>query len=501
MAIFSATRPVGSPLGPASQFAISTCVLFIATSAAILAKPWLGEGYASLLFVVGIMVIGAVSGLVRAVITAIVGAAAFNFYVVDRYMQFEFTSWAHFAPPLVFLFCAILSGVLSGRLRDQTHQSWLANTRLESLLNISRDMQPANTAVELRSVLQQYLPHQDELAIRLCWQIDGVLRPVGPAQTDVAWLAALSQIDQPATAHQGPTLRKETITDGIGEVGAFVYETGRLPYEDIAFVAALARLASQAFTRRRLNAEIAETRALAKSEELKTALLSSVSHDLRTPLTTIATAASSMLTFEDRIDAETRHDLLTNIVEECGRLNHLTDNLLQMGRLQAGSSPLSGSVLVAQDMIRRCVARMRSQGDTREFVIDVPPDDVVVLVDTALFELALINVLQNAVKYSADGTTVTARCTVQDGACVIAVTDQGIGVPADEQARVFERFYRVGASGMQGSGPKGSGLGLAIAKGFVEASGGSIVLTSPTDKGRGTTITIRRPRAQEEPMS
>jgi len=476
MAIFSATRPVQSPLGPASQFAISTGVLFIATSAAILAKPWLGEGYASLLFVVGIMVIGAVSGLARAVITALVGAAAFNFFVVDQFGEFEFRSWAHLAPPLVFVVCAVISGVLSGRLRDQTHQSWLANARLESLLHVSRDLQPVTTPGELRRVLQDHVQGLNEMAVTLCWMTDGALLPVGSTAID-------------------PAMRQEAITDGRSMLGALVYNGSRMPVEDIAFVAALARLASLAFTRQRLDGEVAETRALAKSEDLKTALLSSVSHDLRTPLTTIATAASSMLTFGDQIDAETKHDLLANIVEECGRLNHLTDNLLQMSRLQAGSPHLARQVLVAQDMIRRCVARMRKQDSAHEFVIKAPRADVLVMADAALFELALINVLQNAAKYSADGTTVSVACKVEDGDCTIAITDQGIGVPASEQARVFERFYRVAGST---TGPKGSGLGLAIAKGFVEASGGGIALTSPAADGRGTTITIRLPRAQEE---
>ena len=488
MAIFSAARPGQSPLGSATQFAISTGVLFVATSAAILAKPWLGEGYASLLFVVGIMVIGAVSGLARAVITAMVGAAAFNFFIVDQFGEFAFRSWAHLAPPLVFVFCAVISGVLSGRLRDQTHQSWLANARLESLLNVSRDLQPVATPGELRRVLQDHLHALNGMAVLLRWTTDGALQPIG---------STAAEQGRDGNRLHDLAMRQEAITDGRSMLGALVYDVRRLPAEDVAFVAALARLASLAFTRQRLDAEVTETRALAKSEDLKTALLSSVSHDLRTPLTTIATAASSMLTFGDQIDSETQHDLLANIVEECGRLNHLTDNLLQMSRLQAGSPHLAGQVLVAQDMIRRCVARMRAQGSGHDFVIKAPRADVLVMADAALFELALINVLQNAAKYSADDSTVTVACAVDADDCTIAITDQGIGIPASEQARVFERFYRVAGPT---TGPKGSGLGLAIARGFVEASGGGIALASPAANGRGTVITIRLPRAQEEQL-
>lgn len=489
------SRTFPAQLATSSQFAISAAVLFATTSLAMLAKPWLGEGYASLLFVVGIMLIGAISGLARAVTVAIIGAAAFNFYVADPVWQFRFSHRADFAPPLVFVVCAVISGILSGRLRDQSRLSQIANARLESLLNVSRDLQPVRTPGELRAVLQEHLAKRHELAIGLFWLINGELQPVDTGAADpVRHSVARSGTGQVPGAR---ALRKEVITDGQIMLGALVHEPGRTPAEDIALVTALARLSSLALTRLRLDTEVAESRALARSEELKTALLSSVSHDLRTPLTTISTAASSMLTFGPEIDAETRSDLLASIVEECDRLNHLTENLLQMSRLQVGSRHLSANVLCAQDMIRRCTARLRSHDDRRDFVVDVPRDDVLVMADTALFELALINVLQNAVKFSADGSRITVRCTAQDGACVIAITDQGIGVPAGEQAKVFERFHR---AANRVPAQQGSGLGLAIAKGFVEASGGSIALASPIADGRGTTITIRLPLAQQEAM-
>ncbi|KUR74111.1 ATP-binding protein [Novosphingobium sp. FSW06-99] len=453
--------------------AVSALVLFVATSLAVLGKPVLGEGYASLIFVVGIMLIGAISGVVRAVTTAIVGAAAFNFFVAAPLLQFRFSNATDFAPPLTFLVCAIISGVLSGRLRDQSNLSRLANARLESLLNASRDLQPVRSPESLRDVLGHHLATLGPLAVTLDWFAEG----------------------QPIPDRRG--LRKEAITDGRTMLGALVYHPGKASGEDIAFVAALARLSSLALTRLRLDTEVADTRALAKSEELKTALLSAVSHDLRTPITTIGTAAASLQSFGTLIDETTRGDLLTRIVEECERLNHLTENLLQMSRLQAGDAHLSRNVLSAQDMIRRAIARLRSQNVRRTFVVDVPREDMLVVADTALFELALGNVLQNAVKFSGDGSTITATCRAHDADCTITITDQGIGVPANEQTRVFERFYR--AKGRTDHRP-GSGLGLAIAKGFVEASGGSIALTSPVDDGRGTAITIRIPRAQEEPL-
>lgn len=479
-----------------TQFFLSTLVLFSVTSLAMIAKPWLGEGYAALIFVVGIMLIGAIAGFARALATAVVGAAAFNFFVAEPAWQFRFQYGTDLVPPLVFLLCAVISGTLSGRLRDESSAAALANARLHTLLAASRDLQQVREIADVCEVLLARLRDLGGLKVRLYWQGPDGIAPVGPQAPGTAWDVAALALEAPqAGAAAGRALRSEVMSDGKRALGALVYQPGRTTVEDAAFIAALAHLGSLALNRLRFDAEAAQSAVLAQSEELKSALLSSVSHDFRTPLTTISTAASSLLTFGETIDAQTRDELLARIVDECSRLNHLTENLLQMSRLQVGSRHLSQSVLSAQDMIRRCITRLRAQDDRHPIVIEVPPEDVLVLADPALFELALTNILQNAVKFSAAGSTVLARCETADDACLIAITDEGIGIAPDEQDKVFERFYRVqGGAGR----PTGSGLGLAIAKGFVEASGGSIALASPIRDGRGTKVTIRLPRAVED---
>ena len=239
---------------------------------------------------------------------------------------------------------------------------------------------------------------------------------------------------------------------------------------------------------------IAETAASARTEELKSALLSSVSHDLRTPLTAISASASSLIEFGSRLDSETSQSLLQGIVDECGRLNRFTANLLELSRLQSGGVSIKGQVLSVNDVVRSVVHRLKSRAAGHEIKIATPQHDILVNADTALFELALTNIIQNALLYSDAGSTVLIQSDSDRNGCTLTITDHGCGIPEGEQSRVFERFYRVKRSE---ASPQGSGLGLAIAKGFVEAFDGSIDISSPVLGGKGTSVTIRLPTVSE----
>ena len=221
---------------------------------------------------------------------------------------------------------------------------------------------------------------------------------------------------------------------------------------------------------------------------------SSVSHDLRTPLTAISASASSLIEFGSRFDNETSKALLQGIVDECDRLNRFTANLLELSRLQAGGPSIAGQVLSVNDVVRSVVQRLRTRFAGREISVSSTDPEILVTADTALFELALTNVIQNALTYSEPDQPVLVQCSCDRNQCVLTVTDQGCGVPEAEQTRVFERFYRVKRSEHS---PQGSGLGLAIAKGFVEAFDGTVNLMSPVIGGKGTTVTITLPVVSE----
>ncbi|MEZ5736152.1 MAG: ATP-binding protein [Novosphingobium sp.] len=458
---------------------------------AIFLQPILqGEVSSGLIFVLGITIVGATSGLIPSLICALAASAVFNFFLADPVLTFRMNTGNDLAPPIIFTLCAFVSGLLSGRLRDKTSQLGKTNLQLESLLDTSRMLQGAPDVHAIQDVLKETVPGRLGFSLWLFTIAEGRACAV----EQVANRPELKELADRSLSGDA------VIRDGIGVayrldgsrscVGALLIQGPGDAQVDPAFLDALASLVGLAVERAQFASAIAEAEANLRAEGFKSVLLSSVSHDLRTPLTTISASASSLIDYGKRLDDVTSQRLLRGIVDECDRLNRITANLLELSRLQSGGTSLSGQVLSVGDVVRAVVQRARERANGRDIRVSPPGPDVLVMADTALFELALTNVIQNAIQYSEAGTAIHVDARTQDNACVLTVTDQGCGIPTPEQERVFERFYRVKRDH---SSPQGSGLGLAIAKGFVEAFDGSIDLTSPVHGTEGTSVTIRLP--------
>jgi two-component system sensor histidine kinase KdpD len=473
---------------------ITLTIIIVSSLAAFAAKPGLGDVAGALIFVLGIILAGALSGLMAALVAALVAFLLYNFYFAEPVLTLQLTTESDIAPLVAFNLCAIVAGVLAGRLKDRAEAARRSNRQLASLLDASEALQSAVRLQDIATKMTSNAPTWFGMDLRIFRMRVGTLVPLDLSDDGGHWQELAGQClrgGQVALCEGGLFARRLDGSEGV--VGVMVADTGSQGRSEPGFMAALANLIALALERAALSEMIADARATARTEELKSALLSSVSHDFRTPLTAISASASSLIDYREQLDRETSMRLLRGIVDECDRLNRYTANLLEMSRLEAGEIPRQLQILGVSEVLAAVVQRVRTRAGARRIKRVLTGEDLLVNADAALFELVLVNVLDNAILYSGDGSRILVESEEEDGFCRITIADEGEGIPEADLDRVFYRFYRVDRAEPS---PRGSGLGLAIAKGFVEALGGTITAQTPGIEERGTRIIIRLPRTQ-----
>jgi two-component system sensor histidine kinase KdpD len=227
------------------------------------------------------------------------------------------------------------------------------------------------------------------------------------------------------------------------------------------------------------SAEAAEAAALrARTEEMRNALLSTVSHDLRTPLTVITGAATTLRDARPAMSGGQANDLVVTICEEADRLERLVRDLLDMTRLEAGALEVKREWVSLEEIIGSALTRLGFKLGARAVRTDLATDLPLVFADGVLLEQVFVNLFENATKYTPPETTLEVLGRAQDAAVVIEVADRGPGLPPGSEARIFEKFFR----GKHG-GTSGAGLGLTICRGIAEAHGGTLVAENRKDGG------------------
>jgi two-component system sensor histidine kinase KdpD len=264
--------------------------------------------------------------------------------------------------------------------------------------------------------------------------------------------------------------------------------------EDQVLLTSFANQAALALERGRLAEEAAKAAALAESDQLKSALLAAVSHDLRTPLAVTKASVSSLLDPSVQWTVAERDDFLRAIDEETDRLTMLVGNLLDLSRIEGGVLKPDKEWYDVAELIEDVATRLgpNAARGAQRIVTDVQPDLPIVLFDYVEIAQVVMNLGENALKYSPSGTEVTLGARLIQNEVEMSIGDQGPGIPIREQSRIFEKFHRIDAT----SRIPGSGIGLAISKGLVEAHGGRIWVES--ELGRGSTFRFTLPIEQDE---
>jgi two-component system sensor histidine kinase KdpD len=254
---------------------------------------------------------------------------------------------------------------------------------------------------------------------------------------------------------------------------------------------AFANQAAQAIERAQLAEEARQIKLLQAAEKLQNALLNSISHDLRTPLVSITGALTSLDEQSDSLDDENRRSLVITAREEAVRLNRLVGNLLSMTRIESGAIKLNLAPGDIQDVIGTALEQLGERAADHEIKVKVPEDFPLIPIDFTLMVQVVVNLLENAVKYSPKGSVIEVTAFLQNDKAHVQVADRGVGIPPEDQTRVFDKFYRV----RRPESVSGTGLGLSISKGIVEAHHGDI--HAHTRAGGGTILHIELPLQQE----
>jgi two-component system sensor histidine kinase KdpD len=260
-----------------------------------------------------------------------------------------------------------------------------------------------------------------------------------------------------------------------------------LTREQLRTLDAFANQIALAIERARLDEQAHQAELLEITDKLQNALLNSISHDLRTPLVSITGALSSLADNQVALDDKARRSLIETASEEADRLNRLVGNLLDMTRLESGAMRVKRSAVDIQDVIGSALEEIGARLAERTLKMDIPDNLPLISVDFMLIERVLVNVIDNALKYSAPESEIEIRAFVAGAFIEITVADRGVGIPPEDLNRIFDKFYRV----QRPDNVSGTGLGLAIGKGIVEAHGGFI--SAENRPGGGTILTIALP--------
>ena len=505
--------PTSTPLPPpgggmtATDAGLAVAATGCAVAVGWLTQHWVGLEDLSLVFIVAVVLVAARTRMAASVLTSLLCFLAYNFIFIEPHFTFHIGAGQGLATIMLFLAAALIAGRLASRLRMQVVALQAAHAHTINLQALARRLATAADLEDIAAAAYEafrhsfdahatlHLPTAEEPARPLAdlpdrdrEAADWVLRHGQSAGRFAARLPYASRWFLPLLEAKAT----------IGAIGLkFPANTLALSVGQRRLAEAMADDVARAVSRTRLVADLEEARVGAQSERLRAALLSSVSHDLRSPLAAIIGAASSLDNYGASMESGDRHSLLETIRIEGGRLDRYIQNLLDMTRLGYGGLKIERDWIGIDELVGSAMARLQRYQPAARFELHLPDTTEPIWVHPALVEQAIFNVLENGTRFSPPGEAVRVDATLEDGNLRIDVSDHGPGVPPVDRERIFDMFYSVTRGERSG---QGTGLGLAICRGMIGAHGGRVeALDGPGD--RGTTIRILLPQCQPQPST
>lgn len=460
----------------------------------------------SMVFLLAVLFSAVSFGIWPAIYASVLSFLAYDFFFIEPLYTFQITEPSELLSLITFLIVAMVTSALAGRVRDQARaasERMLATRRLYEFtwklsgitsVDALADGAAGEIHVNLRRPSVIILNQNDELAVAAAWPPDDSLEPESWNAARLAFarnepVGFATDVLPDSNWHFIP-LRTQRGSFGVVGIRREASDDA-FDAESRALLGTLAEQTAAAFDRVFLGREMMTARSAAETERVRNILLSSVSHDFRTPLASILGSATSLLDFGEKLDKDAKNGLLTQIKAEAEGLNEMVGNLLAMTRIDAGALELRRDWVDLREIVERVTNLARRRGAALALVLDLPAELPLIWGDAILIEQALGNLVNNVVLHAPKATRVLIDAIVTQASVSLRVTDNGPGISADVLPRVFEKFVQARSKDASGeSRPEGSGLGLAIAKGILEAHGGSIAAESPVVDGGGARIVL-----------
>ena len=495
------TAEATTSLEPAT-FAVAVVAVAIALALAELVHPWFEN--VDLVFLTAIVAVAARFGLLPSLFASVIASLCYNFFFMPPIYTFTISDPVNVAAFGFFAFIAVLVSNVASRVRAQAVAAIARASTTESLYAFSRKLASVGTlddvlwatayqmALMLKVRVVMLLPEDGSIAVKAGYPPEDVLDEADIAAAKWAWqndhaagrgsdtLPGAKRLFLPMHTGRGP----------IGVVGIDSDKPGPiLSPDDRRLLDALTDQAGLAIERIRLVEDMDRAERSMETERLRSALLTSISHDLRTPLAAVLGAAGTLKTLSDKLPETQRAELLATIIEESERLNRFIANLLDMTKLESGAIVANAGLHDLGEIVGSALERTGKILARHRVEVEIAPDLPMLELDAVLFEQALFNILDNAAKYAPPETAVRVQSWRERDAVVLQILDEGDGIPPADLERIFDKFYRVRKVDQVRAG---TGLGLAISRGFVEAMHGTIVAANRTDRA-GAVFSIRLP--------
>jgi two-component system sensor histidine kinase KdpD len=500
-----AVPPEENPLrlhSPLSRYLWSLIMVAAATVLGFLIGGRLEATNLVMVYLLIVVIAAVYLGRGPAILTSILGVLAFDFFFVLPYFTFAVSDTQYVITFVALFLVGMVISQLTARAREQADAAQQRESETAELFDLSRDLA---SAAELDMILRALVKHCEqtfgrEIVVLLPEgnRLVSRIASTGLALSDeeIAVADWVYRRGEPAGRHTSTLpaaqLRYLPLKTAQGVVGVLGVGKPGTAERDLTpaqrrLMEAFANQAAQAIERAKFAEEARQIKLLQAAEKLQNALLNSISHDLRTPLVSITGALTSLDEQSESLDDENRQSLIVTAREEAERLNRLVGNLLSMTRIESGAIKLNLEPGDIQDVIGTSLEQLGKRVAEHEVKVNIPADFPLIPMDFTLIVQVVVNLLENAIKYSPRGSLIEVSARLVYDMARIEIADRGVGIPPEDLTRVFDKFYRV----QRPESVSGTGLGLSISKGIVEAHHGTI--HARVRDGGGTVIAVELP--------